>query len=146
MSTMPPTDDVLLLAADRPAPPPTAAITVVIADDSDRFRDGMVRALARHPRTHVLAAVRDGREALAAARELRPDVLVVDQRMPGLTGLQVAARVAEHDPQRAVRVVLLTASDDEQLLEDARSAGAVAVVDKGWSRREICEAIARHGP
>jgi DNA-binding NarL/FixJ family response regulator len=115
-------------------------VTVVVADDNERFRSGIVRALRRRPDVVVVSDVENGANALRDIRALRPRLVLVDARMPILDGLGVAREVTADPELRDVRVVLLSARHDRLLTEDARVAGAVACLDKSDSRREICDA------
>lgn len=115
-------------------------VTVIVADDNERFRSGIVRALRRRPDVEVLSDVENGANALRDIRALRPRLVLVDARMPILDGLGVAREVTADPDLRDVRVVLLSARHDRLLTEDARVAGAVACLDKSDSRREICDA------
>lgn len=140
------TDDAL---AGRHDPPDGHGepVTIVLADDNERFRSGMVRALDRHPGVVVLSDVGDGAHALDDARALRPQILLADARMPLVDGLGVARAVAADASLRGTSVVLLSARHDRRLREDAAAAGAVGCLDKSDSRREICDAVlalARH--
>lgn len=116
-------------------------VSVVVADDNERFRSGMVRALGRTPGARVVADVANGARALDEVRALRPDLVLVDARMPVADGLDVARAVAADATLRATRVVVLSARHDRRLREDAAAAGAVGCLDKSASRREICDAV-----
>lgn len=116
-------------------------VTIVVADDNERFRSGMVRALGRCPEIRVLSDVGNGARALEAARELRPHIVLADARMPLVDGLGVARAVTADDSLGGTRVVLLSARHDRRLTEDAIAAGAVGCLDKSDSRREICDAV-----
>ncbi|MDO9407244.1 response regulator transcription factor [Patulibacter sp.] len=116
-------------------------VTVLVADDNDRFRSGMVRALGRFPDMVVVGDVVNGALALEAIRELRPRMVLADARMPLVDGLEVARGVTADPSLSETRVVLLSARHDRCLSEDARAAGAVDCLDKNDSRREICEAV-----
>lgn len=122
-------------SVDRP-------VRIVVADDSERFRAGIARAVERSTSLELLALVADGVAALEATIQHRPDVLVVDERMPLMSGTDVATKVRVDHRLLGVRVVLLSASNDPDLPRRARTAGAVTCIDKARSRREICEAIA----
>lgn len=122
---------------------PSAPATVVVADDSERFRAGLVRALDRHPGIAVVADVPNGLAAVEACREHRPAVLVVDDRMPGLGGVGVALELAQDSALAGIRVVLLTANTSPELDGPAREAGVRTRLDKNASRREICAVIHR---
>ena len=106
---------------------------VLIADDHPLFRDGLARAISA--RFELVAQVADGRAALEQIRTLQPDVAVLDLRMPGLSGLQVAARVN-------TRVLILSAATDSALVYAAVAAGAAGYWSKEADRNTICDAIA----
>lgn len=117
-------------------------LTVLIADDSPAYRDGIARAVRAHGELRLISEVDGGAAALAAIEELEPDVALVDVRMPGIDGLEVCERVRARRPEAATRVVLLSASMDASVVRRAREAGADAYLSKAVSRREICsEAI-----
>ncbi|WP_157260589.1 response regulator [Patulibacter minatonensis] len=116
-------------------------VSVVLAADNDRFRAGMVRALRRRADTELLCEVPAGRAALAAAREFRPDVLVVDDRLPGLSGPEVARAVATDPDLRRVRILILSAGNRDAERDRARLAGALDLVDKSRTRDELCDTI-----
>ena len=117
-------------------------LTVLIADDSDAYRSGMARAIRAHPELDLVGEVDGGVAALAALAELRPDVALLDVRMPGLDGLEVTQRLRSIEPALETRVVLLSAYMDDTVVARAREVGADAYLSKAASRREICaEAI-----
>jgi DNA-binding NarL/FixJ family response regulator len=116
-------------------------VTILVADDNERFRSGMVRALQRCPGVLVVADADNGARALENARELHPDVLLADARMPLLDGLGLARAVTADAHLQGTRVVLLSARNDRRLHEDAAAAGAVGCLDKSDSRRAICDAV-----
>lgn len=113
-------------------------VTILVADDNDRFRNGMVRALQRLPGVVVIADSDNGARALSDVRALRPDVLLADARMPLLDGLGLARAVTSDPDLRGTTVVLLSARNDRRLHEDAAAAGAVGCLDKSDSRSGIC--------
>jgi DNA-binding NarL/FixJ family response regulator len=76
----------------------------------------------------VVGAVKDGRAALEAARTLRPDVIVLDISMPGMSGLEVAGRL--HRAGSTAALVILTVHDEEEVVLAARAAGAIGYVVK----------------
>lgn len=117
-------------------------VTVLVADDSEAFRAGMVRAVRANAELSLIGEVDGGAAALAAITEQQPDVALLDVRMPGLDGLEVCERVREVDPPVRTRVVLLSAHIDDAVVERANEVGADAYMSKALSRREICsEAI-----
>ena len=116
-------------------------VRVVLVEDNQMFRQTLELLLALRDSTEVVGSVATGREAVELARELRPDVVVMDYRMPGLNGAQATAAVMEASP--GSRVVCLTASISGDELREIRAAGAVACVMKDEALDEIVEAI--HG-
>ncbi|MFF1909244.1 response regulator [Kitasatospora sp. NPDC058218] len=97
-------------------------IRVLIADDQDMVRRGLRRILESQPDLEVVGEAPDGITALAAARELRPDVALVDIRMPGLDGLEVTRRLA--GGPEGVRVVVVTTFDLDEYVYPALRHGA----------------------
>lgn len=116
-------------------------VTVLVADDSARFRAGIVRALRRHDDVEVVGEAEDGAEALERVRALRPAVVLADVRMPGLDGLGLARAITDDPALDDVRVLLLSARHDDALRADAADAGAADCLDKSVSRQEICDAV-----
>ena len=113
----------------------TDTIRVLIADDHPLFREGVAHSLAVEPNFEVVAQVSDGEEALALARDLVPDVVLLDITMPGQGGIAAASQIAAACP--ATRIVMLTVSEHEDDLLSAFKAGARAYVLKGASAREL---------
>jgi CheY-like chemotaxis protein len=109
----------------------------VVADDNVRFRRGLVRALGRRGDLAVLAEADDGMEALTAIGRHRPDIVLVDLRMPRVGGIDLLRLVAADPALRAIPVVVLSASARGDAAKTALRAGAVRVIDKTCSRREI---------
>lgn len=118
-------------------------LTVLIADDSPVYRDGIARAVRAHGDLTLVGEVGGGDAALAAIEELEPDVALLDVRMPGLDGLEVCERVRARRPQAGTRVVLLSAYMDDAVAARARAAGADAALPKTASRQEICSEAVR---
>ena len=122
---------------------PAGVITVVLADDSDLYRRGMRRAIEADARLALVAEVADGAAALAAIRELQPDVALLDLQMPALDGVQVGCRVRADPPPRRPRLVLVTALLSDEVEQRARACGMDHQLDKSTPRREICDVLAR---
>ncbi|MEZ5332740.1 MAG: response regulator transcription factor [Thermoanaerobaculia bacterium] len=100
---------------------------LLIADDHDLFRDGLRAVLEAHGH-QVVAEAGDGAEAVAAALEHRPDVVLMDLRMPGIDGLQALQTL--HDRAPEVPVVILTAVEDDEALAESIRHGARGYVLK----------------
>lgn len=100
------------------------SIRVVVADDQDLVRAGLVMILGAHPDLEVVGEAADGPGALELARRLRPDVLLVDIRMPGLDGVEVTRRLAGPDVADPMAVVVITTFDLDEYVLGALRAGA----------------------
>jgi DNA-binding NarL/FixJ family response regulator len=119
-------------------------IRVLVADDFPLVREGMARALERDPGIEVVAQAADGMEAVEMARRTRPDVMLLDLRMPELGGLGVLERIQEELPD--TRVVIMSASEKTESLLDAVGAGAAGYLTKRTSGEELRQAvITAHG-
>ena len=118
----------------------TERVTCVVAEDEQLFRDALLALLRQEwPALQVVAACDDGGAALEAIGEHRPDVAFLDIRMPGLTGLEVAAAAAEASP--ATQIVFVTAYD--QYAIQAFERGAVDYLLKPIVRERLVGTIAR---
>jgi two-component system nitrate/nitrite response regulator NarL len=111
---------------------------VVIADDHETYRKGLARAIRRFGTLDLVGEAADGLEALAIVREASPDVALLDVRMPGLDGLEIARRLRELG---GVHVVLLTGSATQTLRAAAEAAGAHALLSKDLARDDICRRL-----
>nr|WP_055504052.1 response regulator transcription factor [Nonomuraea pusilla] len=116
------------------------AIRVMVVDDHPMWRDGVARDLTEAG-YEVVAAVGEGRAALAAAAAVRPDVVVLDLRLPDLSGAEVAARLGAVEPRPHVLVLSASAEQDDVL--DAVKAGASGYLVKSASREEFLDAVRR---
>ncbi|MDP9389385.1 MAG: response regulator transcription factor [Actinomycetota bacterium] len=113
-------------------------VTAVVADDHPVFVDGLVTVLADHG-VRVVATAADGAEALAAVAAHRPDVVLMDLSMPGMSGLEATRRVVAEQP--ATAVVVLTMSDDDESVFAALRAGARGYLLKGATADDIVRAV-----
>lgn len=118
-----------------------ASVSVVVADDNERFREGLVRSIATDPEVRVVGQAGDGATALEVLVRTRPDVAVVDARMPVLGGIELARAVAQVPALERTQVVLLSATLDRRVTSQADDAGVALCLDKGLSRRDIREAV-----
>lgn len=115
------------------------AISVLVADDHPLFRQGVVNSLATAPGLVVVGEASSGEDALKLARELLPDVVLLDISMPGWGGLVTAGKLSTACPASAI--VMLTVSEDKDKLLAAFKAGARAYVLKGVSAQELADVI-----
>lgn len=126
-------------AAPYPEPVGDAPITIVIADDHTLVREGTRQLLERHPDLQVVGEVARGDEVPALVGSLRPDVLLLDVRLPGANGIEVLRRVATATP--GIRVVMLSAFADTDYVSAALSAGAAGYLLKTSPGEEVAQAI-----
>lgn len=110
-------------------------IRVVLADDEAMIRAGVRTILASDADIEVVAEARDGRAAIEAARRHRPDVVLLDIRMPGLDGLSAAAELREAMP--GVAVVVLTTFDEDAYVAEALEHGVSGFLLKASDPREL---------
>jgi NarL family two-component system response regulator LiaR len=114
-------------------------VRVVIADDHAVVRQGLRFVLEQEPGIEVAAEAADGVAAVAETRRHRPDVLLLDMRMPGLDGLGVLLELSAMDERPAV--VVLTSYADESRAMDAVRAGALSYLPKSASTDRVVEAV-----
>ena len=116
----------------------------MLVDDSQTFLNAAIDFLRRHQEIHIAGAVLSGEEALAQAERLRPDVILTDLDMPGLTGLELISYLRKEMPQ--VTVIAVTMLDAEAYRRAAIDAGAHAFVRKGALVTDLIPAIRRLAP
>jgi response regulator NasT len=117
--------------------PAAPARRVVIAEDEALIRLDLAEMLAEEG-YDVVAAVEDGEQAVAKVEELRPDLVILDVKMPKLDGIAAAERIAG---RRIAPVVMLTAFSQRDLVERARDAGAMAYLVKPFGKSDLVPAI-----
>ena len=116
-------------------------IRVLIADDQAMIRGGLRLILEDQPDITVVAEAADGTEAIRLARQLRPDVCLIDIRMPGKDGIEVTRAVAGPGVPDPLRVVIVTTFDLDEYVYGALRAGAAGFVLKGASPALLAEAV-----
>ena len=114
-------------------------VRIVLVEDNEVFRDALELLLGMREDVAIVASVGDGAAAVSAAVEHRPDVMLMDYRMPALDGIQATAQVRAAMPD--VAVVALTASADAAEREALVEAGAVTCLAKDQELDEIVAAI-----
>lgn len=118
---------------------PDEVIRVLIADDQALFRRGLFVVLGTEDGVEVVAEAENGEDAIEKARELAPDVVLMDVRMPKVNGIEAAARIRADLP--STKILMLTVSDEEEDLYEAIKAGANGYLLKEISVEEVAEAI-----
>ena len=126
------------MSEDTTAPTPTGSRPrVLVAEDEALIRMDLVELLTEEG-YEVIGQAGDGEQALAMARELEPDLVVMDVKMPKMDGITAAEQIAE---DRICPVVMLTAFSQRELVERAREAGAMAYVVKPFDASDVVPAI-----
>jgi DNA-binding NarL/FixJ family response regulator len=114
-------------------------IGIVVADDHEVVRAGFAAMLGTQPDFDVLGTARDGAEAVRASRELRPDVVLMDIRMPGTDGIEATRQLTLDD--QAPRVLILTTFDLDEYVFDALRAGASGFLLKETTAGQLYDAV-----
>jgi DNA-binding NarL/FixJ family response regulator len=115
------------------------SIRVVIADDQQLIRDGFVMILAAEPDIEVVGQASTGSEAVSISRELQPDVVLMDIRMPELDGIEATRRILAHQPN--TRVLILTTFDLDEYVYDALRSGASGFLLKDAPKHQLIAGI-----
>ena len=115
------------------------AVRVVLADDHTLFRKGLRTLLERMPGVEVVGEASSGDEAIERARELVPDVMLMDVKMPGLSGIDAARRVLAENPH--IGIILVTMFDDPESVFAGMRVGARGYVLKEAEPEELGRAI-----
>jgi len=133
------TDD----AQPQPSPPPSSTVSapararILVAEDEALIRLDLVEMLV-DAGYEVVAQASNGEQAVALSRELKPDLVMMDVRMPVLDGISAAEQI---DKERIAPVVMLTAFSQKELVERARDAGVMAYIVKPFTASDLAPAI-----
>ncbi len=114
-------------------------IRVLIVDDHPVVRQGLQSLLSNYPDIQVAGEADTGLSALEQAALLQPDVVLLDIRLPGASGIDVTRQLRRHNPQ--ARIIILTAHEDDEYLIGALQAGAHGYLLKSTSHQTLTEAI-----
>jgi DNA-binding NarL/FixJ family response regulator len=116
-----------------------AAFRILVADDHEVVRKGLIAILEQQPAWQVCGEACNGREAVEKAKQLMPDVMVMDVSMRGLNGLEATRKIVKANP--ATKVLILTLEDSSQLVRDVLDAGARGFLLKSDSGSELVAAV-----
>ncbi|SDX42143.1 UvrY/SirA/GacA family response regulator transcription factor [Marinobacter mobilis] len=114
-------------------------IRVLVVDDHELVRSGITRMLADDPDIEVVGQASSGEDAIDTVRQLSPDIVLMDIRMPGIGGLEATRRILRIDD--GIRVIVVTACADDPYPTRVMQAGATAYITKGADIREMVRAI-----
>lgn len=117
----------------------TDAVRVLIVDDHDLFRTGLATLLAAEPDIDVVGQCSSGRAGVRLAKEMRPDVVLMDVRMPDIEGPEATREILEHYPD--MRVMALTAVSDATAVATAMEAGACGFLAKDTAIDDVTAAV-----
>jgi DNA-binding NarL/FixJ family response regulator len=114
-------------------------LRILVADDHEIVRRGLVSLLKSHAGWEVCGEARDGREAVEKVKELRPDIVILDIGMPNLNGLEAARQMLHNNPQS--KVLILTITDVDEVVRAVLDAGARGFVLKSDAARDLEAAV-----
>jgi DNA-binding NarL/FixJ family response regulator len=114
-------------------------IRVVVVDDHALHRDGTRQILEAHPDLEVVGDANSGEIALALVNQLRPDVVLMDIRLPGMNGIEVTRRLTRDHPD--VHVLMVSAYDEDEYVRGALEAGAAGYLSKTAPGKELVQAV-----
>jgi DNA-binding NarL/FixJ family response regulator len=120
---------------------PSQLIRIVVADDHQVVRTGFATLLDTQPDFEVVGTAVDGGEAVRICRELRPDVVLMDVRMPGTDGIEATRQLAEPDEEGGPRILILTTFDLDDYVYDALCAGASGFLLKDVTAERLFDAV-----
>jgi DNA-binding NarL/FixJ family response regulator len=115
------------------------AIRILVVDDYQDWRRRISQLLQVHPEWQVVCEVSDGLEAVQKAKELRPDLILLDIGLPGLNGIEAARRIRQLSPNS--RIVFLSADNSQDVVQVALSTGAQSCVHKTRASNDLLPAI-----
>jgi DNA-binding NarL/FixJ family response regulator len=114
-------------------------LTILVADDHEIVRRGLVSLIKAQPTWEVCAEADNGRQAVELAKELKPDIAILDIGMPTLNGLEATRQILRDNPQ--TRVLILTITDTDQAARAVLDAGARGFLSKSDAARDLVSAI-----
>ena len=114
-------------------------IKVIIVDDQRLMRDGLRLLLELEDGIDVIGEASDGEEGVKLYADLRPDIVLMDIRMPKMTGIEATKKILKADPK--ARIIILTTFDDDNLIMEGLQAGALGYMLKDLSGEELAAAI-----
>jgi two-component system, NarL family, response regulator NreC len=115
------------------------AIKVLIADDHQLFREGLVNLITSAPDIEVIGEAKDGMEATKKAKKLKPDLILIDIGMPVMNGIEATRVIKKDDPQ--IKIIAVSMHSDRQFVKGVLEAGADGYLLKNCTYRQLIDAI-----
>jgi DNA-binding NarL/FixJ family response regulator len=115
------------------------SVRIVIADDHEVVRQGVRHILETHPGWEICGEAENGHKAVSLARELNPDIIVMDISMPLMNGLEATREIS--NLKAKTQVLVFTMHDSSNLLESAKGVGARGLVTKSEASRDLISAL-----
>jgi DNA-binding NarL/FixJ family response regulator len=114
-------------------------VRILIADDHEVVRRGLCTLLQTHEGWEICGEAKDGREAVEMAKQMKPDVVILDVGMPNLNGLAATRQLAQQNPNQ--KIIVLTITDSDEVIREALDAGARGFVLKSDAARDLVSAV-----
>ena len=114
-------------------------IKVLIADDHQLFREGLVNLISSAPDIEVIGEAKDGLEATKKAKKLKPDLILIDIGMPNMNGIEATKTIKRDDP--AIKIIAVSMHSDRQFVKGVLEAGADGYLLKNCTYRQLIDAI-----
>ena len=114
-------------------------IKVLIVDDNAKFKKSVKNLLSNEQDIEVIGEAREGKEAILKTKELKPDIVLMDVRMPEMGGIEATRRISQIMPE--TKIIILTIYDIDEYRNAATNSGAVAFVLKKFMRNELVQNI-----
>lgn len=115
------------------------ATKVLIADDHQLFREGLVNLISSAPDIEVIAEAKDGKEATEKSQKLKPDVVLIDIGMPVMNGIEATRIIKKDNPK--IKVIAVSMHSDRQFVKGVLEAGADGYLLKNCTYRQLIEAV-----
>lgn len=116
-------------------------ISVVLVDDQELVRTGLRLLLVRDPEIEVVGEAADGRSGVLLVQRTKPDIVLMDIRMPGMDGLEATRQIVQDADLKGTRVVVLTTFDEDEHIQEAIRVGAAGYLLKDISPEELRRAV-----
>jgi DNA-binding NarL/FixJ family response regulator len=114
-------------------------LRILIADDHEVVRRGLCTLIQSHEGWEICGEAKDGRETVEKAKQVKPDIVILDVGMPNLNGLAATRQLLQQNPQQ--KVIVLTITDSDQVIREALDAGARGFVLKSDAARDLVSAV-----